>query len=226
MIKKFLCLASTLCFAATLNAAVTVIQEGQQPVTYKSGTALTVTGNAKTVINYDEVVVTVPQGQTVQISSDAKGNVLIAGTNLNRIQVGGSVVSADGRALLLVEPKTQYMSVERGGPAYVTTGGRTFTVPQGYQTKVAAIARVNVDRDENWNIAPYKAQNSNTVQTKQTPVTQEPAEEQVPAFIAEAEAALDNARSTDALAAQQAINDFYLEEEVSPSAPTTGDGGN
>ena len=223
MIKKFLCLASTLCFAATLNAAVTVIQEGQQPVTYKSGTALTVTGNAKTVINYDEVVVTVPQGQTVQISSDAKGNVLIAGTNLNRIQVGGSVVSADGRALLLVEPKTQYMSVERGGPAYVTTGGRTFTVPQGFQTKVAAIARVNVDRDENWNIAPYNPQtNRNTVvQTKKTPVTEENTET-VPAFVAEAEAALDNSRSTDALAAQQATNDFYLEEEISPSAPTSG----
>lgn len=222
MIKKFLCLTSTLCFAATLNAAVTVIQEGQQPVTFKSGTALTVIGNAKTVINYDEVVVTVPQGQTVQMSSDAKGNVLIAGTNLNRIQVGGSVVSADGRTLLLVEPKTQYMSVERGGPAYVTTGGRTFTVPQGYQTKVAAIARVNRDDQENWNIAPLNAQTSrNNVQTKPTSVTEDKTED-VPAFVKEAEAALDNSRSTNALAAQQAMNDFYLEEEISPSAPTSG----
>jgi len=212
MIKKFLCLLSTLCLAGALNAAITVIQDGQQPVKYKAGSVLSISEKARTVVNYDEVVITVPQNQNVQISPENNGRLIVSGTNLNRVQIGGSIISANGTISLVVDPKTQLVTVKKGGPAYITTGGKTSTVANGSSVKVDAIAREKIARSEAPVVAPYKPVTTSTKVSNQGTNT---VEEDTPAFVA-AEAALN----TPDLAAQQAQNDLAAEAEVSPSAPT------
>lgn len=222
MIKKFLCLICTLSLASALNAAITVIQDGQQPVEYKKGSVISINGKAKTVVNYDKIVITVPQGQAVRISSDANGRVLVSGSNLNRIQIGGSVISANGNTVLSVNPKTQIVTVQEGGPSYVTTAGRTTTVAKGSSIKIAAIPDEYVNIDYNDNIDPYNRKATKKAEEKPAPVTVatvEPLVEEDPmqAFLSEAAKTLD----LPDLATRQTIDDIVLESEVSESAPGT-----
>lgn len=220
MIKKFLCLICTLGLASALNAAITVIQDGQQPVEYKKGSVISVNGKAKTVVNYDKIAITVPQGQAVRISSDANGNVLLSGSNLNRIQIGGSVISANGNTVLSVNPKTQIVTAKEGGPAYVTTAGRTTTVAKGSSIKIAAIPDEYVNVDYNDNIDPYNRKTTKKAEQKPAPVVavvETPALEEDPmqAFLSEAERTLD----LPDFATRQVIDDVVLESEVSESTP-------
>ena len=224
MIKKFLCLLCTLGLASTLNAAITVIQDGQQPVEYKKGSVISVNGKAKTVVNYDKIVITVPQGQAVRISSDANGRVLISGSNLNRIQIGGSVISANGNTVLSVNPKTQIVTAQEGGPSYVTTAGRTTTVAKGSSIKIAAIPDEYVNVDYNDNIGQYDPKKAKKTEEKVATVDavvpqEEPAFEEDPmqAFLTDAAQTLD----LPDLATRQTIEDAEMESEVSESAPGT-----
>jgi outer membrane lipoprotein-sorting protein len=221
MIKKFLCLVCTLSLASALSAAITVIQDGQQPVEYKKGSVISINGKAKTVVNYDKIVVTVPQGQAVRISSDANGNVLVSGSNLNRILIGGSVVSANGNTVLSINPKTQIVTVKEGGPAYVTTAGRTSTVTKDSSIKIAAIPDEYVNIDYNDNINRYdrnqkKAEQKPAPVTATQPLVQEEVVDPMQAFLSEASKTLD----LPDFATRQIIDDVVLESEISPSAPT------
>lgn len=225
MIKKFLCLVCTLSLASALNAAITVIQDGQQPVKYGQGSLISVNGRAKTVVNYDKIAITVPQGQSVRLGADANGNVRLSGTNLNRILIGGSVVSADGNTVLVINPRTQVVTVREGGPAFVTTAGRTTTVVKNSSVKVAAIPdeyENNDYNDERQYNRPVVRKSNEKVATAVTSKTEMMTNEEDPmlAFLSEAERALDLPN----FAAEQVIADLALESEVSPSAPTSADG--
>lgn len=197
--KKILFLAIVMLSVCFANAAVTVTQNGKT-VTYKNGSTLTVNGKTDAAIDYNGVSVFIPKGQMLLIRPTKAGGVILQGDQFSGIVVNNHTLSAEGFTVLVVDPKTQDITIQEGTVNVADQNGNLQTFEQGStlsaQEKTTPKAEPSATQD-----AP--------VATK--PVATENTDEQpIPDFVS-LEAI------TDTIAYQQATQD--VERPLSPSAP-------
>ena len=155
--KKLILLAVMgLFISATAFAEAVVLQDGKT-TSYSQGSSIMVNGKTTTRVLYDGILITVPQGQKVQISKAKDGSILVQGKNIEGVEVAGEVLSAKGQVTFSVSPKTQKI---------------TNITSVGVENKVQTDA--NKKQAKKQNKSTVKKDNSKTANTSKPAVTAAP----------------------------------------------------
>ena len=203
--KKVLLLAIMMLSVSFLHAEVTVTQNGKT-VAYKNGSTLTVNGKTDAAIDYNGTSIFVPKGQMLLIRPSKAGGVVLQGEQFSGIVVNNHTLSAEGFTTLIIDPKTQGITVQEGTINVADQNGNLKTVEQGSTVSATETAVENT--------ATTVTETTNHV-AKPT-VTESAEADTIPDFVS-----LETV--TDTVAYQQATQDVETTQDehrpLSPSAP-------
>lgn len=104
-----------------------------------SETSITTDGQKDTTVEYNGIVISIPKGVKATVSKDAKGNIIVSGSDLNGVKIDGETVNSTGKTTLSINASTKVMTVKEGNNVTVTNAkGQTYSVKAGQTTAQAA----------------------------------------------------------------------------------------
>ena len=174
---------------AAVVAPITVTKKGEV-TSYSKGTVISVDGETDTVVNYNGVKVSVPQGQQVSVREGSNGTVIVSGTDMNGVKINDQEINSFGSTVLVYSPDNQQIQATRG-TAQITSNGKTITV--GAQQQAVA---------QKTETAKQTASKTTAVETVEAPafvsadIVTNVAEEQTAQDVEETEAACELSPST------------------------------
>ena len=107
-----------LLLSTTAFANVVVFQDGKV-TTYKPGTEIAINAKTTARVLYDGVLITIPQGQKVQISKE-EGKIKLFGVNMKGVEIAGKQISSKGQATVSVTPSTGEVASVKGATTIVS----------------------------------------------------------------------------------------------------------
>ncbi len=173
-----------------------------------------VQANKDTTLTYNGVKVFVPAGQSIILGQNSNGTIVVSGQNLSGVKIGEGTISAQGPVVLLVQPQTNVITVNRGRDVQVTdSNGRTAALSQGASVSAKDIRANTVPIVEanqaNSKPAATKAAANKAESAAQVTTNTNEVADALPNFVADS--------VVESAANEQAAQD--VEETLSPSAP-------